>query len=50
MLGYANRDGGNEILKPKSLKTPINSQAVCNKLYSNGGDDQGKMWADIAFL
>ena len=42
VLGYANKDYSHSVLKPKSLKTPINSQAVCNKLYSDN-DNQGKI-------
>ena len=47
VIGYANRDGSNEILIPKALKFPIHKQAICNSIYGNvTSDNRGKI--DIA--
>ena len=43
VLGYANRDRGNTDLTQKSLKVPILAQAICNSLYKEEGDYQGKI-------
>ena len=38
VLGYANRDGENTVLKPKSLKAQIRPHEICNEHHSDAGD------------
>ena len=44
VLGYANRDGSMTNLTAKSLKAPIHSQAICNRIYGDPlSDNRGRI-------